>query len=75
MALHLFPENVRHDAMQDQEDQLPLKATKEKGEQFFEIAVEKTLEYLQGMIKGENREIRSHLMSWQLDPKVETDEK
>ena len=68
MALHLFPENVRLDAMQDQEDQLPLKATAEKGEKFFEVAVEKSREYLQGMIDGGNREIRPHLMSWQLDP-------
>lgn len=74
MALYLFPDNVRHDAMQDQEDQLPLKATKEKGEMFFELAVQKTADYLQGMINGGNREIRPHLMSWQLDPKVESDD-
>jgi creatinine amidohydrolase len=73
MALHLFPENVRHDAMQDQEDQLPLKASAEKGEQFFELAVQKTAAYLQAMIAGGNREIRPHLMSWQLDPKVARD--
>ncbi len=74
MALHLFPENVRHDAMQDQEDQLPLKATREKGEQFFELAVQRTLDYLQGMMDGSNRGIRPHLMSWQLDPKVGADD-
>ena len=71
IALHLFPENVRHDVMNDQEDQLPLKATEEKGRQFFEFAVEKTVDFLQGMINGSHREIRPHMMSWQLDPKVD----
>lgn len=70
MALHLFPENVRLDAMQDQEDQLPLKADAEKGRQLFEVAVRNMTEYMQGMIDGGNREIRSHMMSWQLDPKA-----
>ena len=41
---------------------------------FFELAVQKTADYLQGMINGGNREIRPHLMSWQLDPKVESDD-
>ena len=68
IALHLFPENVRHDAMQDQEDRLPLKATAEKGAQLFEAAVLETTAYLQAMIDGQHREIRPHLMSWQLDP-------
>ena len=70
IALHLFPENVRQDAMQDQEDQLPLKASAEKGKQFFEVAVAKTVDYLQGMIDGGNREIRPHRMSRELDPKA-----
>jgi len=70
IALHLFPENVRQDALLDQEDQLPQQATAEKGRQLFEIAVVKTMEYLESMIAGGNREIRSHLMSWQLDPNV-----
>ncbi|MDP6446178.1 MAG: creatininase family protein [Pirellulaceae bacterium] len=73
IALHLFPENVRSDAMNDQEDALPLTATAEKGEQFFEVAVAKTVEYLEGMMAGGNREIRPHLMSHQLDPKVDRD--
>lgn len=68
LAMALFPENVREDAMQDQEDRLPLQASADKGKQLFEVAVEKSLEYLQGMIRGEHREIRPHLMSWQLDP-------
>ena len=69
MALHLFPDNVRRDVMHDQEDQLPLKADAEKGAKLFEVAVQKSLEYLEGMIAGGNDEIRPHLMSWQLDPK------
>ena len=73
IALHLFPENIRLDAMQKQEDQLPLKATREKGEQFFEFAVRKTVAYLQGMMEGKNREVRPHLFSSQLDPKVDAD--
>ena len=68
IALHLFPENVRLDAMQDQEDRLPLQATAEKGAQLFEAAVCASADYLQAMIDGEHREIRPHLMSWQLDP-------
>ena len=42
-------------------------ATVEKGRQLFEVAVEKTEEYLQGMIAGGNREIQPHLMWWQRD--------
>lgn len=73
IALHLFPENVRHEAMQDQEDRLPLEATAEKGEQLYELAVGKTVEFLQEMIEGGHREVRPHLMSYQLDPGVERD--
>jgi creatinine amidohydrolase/Fe(II)-dependent formamide hydrolase-like protein len=76
MALAMFPENVRRDAMNDQEDKLPLEANAEKGELLVQLAVAKTAEYLQGMIDGDNHEIRPHLMSWQLDPKAnETDVK
>ena len=70
IALHLFPENVRLEAMNEQEDRLPLKASAEKGEQLFEAAVRKTAEYLQGMLDGAHCEIRPHMMSWQLDPQV-----
>ncbi|MBT6486989.1 MAG: hypothetical protein HOK71_20260, partial [Planctomycetaceae bacterium] len=76
MALAMFPENVRRDAMNDQEDKLPLEANAEKGKLLVQLAVAKTAEYLQGMIDGGNDEIRPHLMSWQLDPKAnETDVK
>lgn len=57
IALALFPENVRHDAMQDQEDKRPLEATAEKGRQLAESAIQKTVEYIQEMIEGRHREI------------------
>lgn len=71
MALAMFPENVRREAMEDQEDKLPLEADAEKGRRLVELAVAKTVDYLQEMIDGKNREVRPHLMSWQLDPKVD----
>lgn len=57
IALALFPENVRHDAMQDQEVKLPLKGTAENGHKLAEFAVQKTAEFLQGMIEGKNRDM------------------
>lgn len=68
MALALFPDKVRRDAMHDQEDRLPLEATSEKGEQLAEFAVARTVEYLEGMIAGRHREVMQHLMSYQLNP-------
>ena len=70
IALALFPENVRLDVMRDQEDKLPLKATAEKGRQLAEAAVAKTVEFLEGMLEGRNREVQPQLMSAQLDPRV-----
>ena len=52
MALALFPESVRHDAMEDQEDRMSLEATAEKGERLVEITLRKVTEYLRGMIAG-----------------------
>jgi creatinine amidohydrolase len=69
IALALFPENVRHHAMRDQEEKLPLEATAEKGHQLATLAVDKTVEFVQGMLDGGNRDIRPHMMSHQLDPK------
>jgi creatinine amidohydrolase len=68
MALALFPEKVRLDALHDQEDKLPLEATAEKGERLAELAVARTVEYLDGMIAGEFRDVMEHQMSWQLNP-------
>lgn len=63
MALHLFPENVRQDAVQDQEDKGALKATTEKGRIFVEAAVSKTAEYLMEMIEGGHRDVQPHIYS------------
>lgn len=53
-ALAAFPENVRHDAMQDQEDAEPLAATAETGTRLIEAIVQATTEHLQHMIDGRN---------------------
>ncbi len=53
-ALAAFPENVRHDAMRDQEDKEPLEATAEVGEILIEAIIEGTGEFVQGMIDGTN---------------------
>ncbi|MDP6116248.1 MAG: creatininase family protein [Planctomycetota bacterium] len=67
MALHLFPENVRHDAIEDSEAKL---ATAEKGEKFAEFAVAKTVEYVEGMLSGRFTEMTQHVWSRDLDPRV-----
>ncbi|MDA0836248.1 MAG: creatininase family protein [Planctomycetota bacterium] len=67
MALHLFPENVRTDAIEDPEARL---ATAEKGQKFCEAAVAKTVEYIEGMLSGRFAEIKAHVMSKDLDPRV-----
>jgi creatinine amidohydrolase len=53
-ALAAFPENVRHDAMKDQEDKEPLLATAESGKILIEHIVTETTKYIQGMIDGTN---------------------
>lgn len=68
MALALFPEKVRHAAMLNQEEKLPLEATAEKGARLAELAVARTVEYLEGMLAGQHREEMQHQMSWQLNP-------
>jgi creatinine amidohydrolase len=70
MALALFPEKVRHDALQDQEDHLPREATAEKGVQLAELAVAKTVEYVEEMLAGQHQEIAQHVWSWQMNPLV-----
>lgn len=58
LALALFPESVRQDAMRDPENKEALKATAEQGKILAEAAISKTVEYLQGMIEGRNRDIQ-----------------
>jgi len=53
-ALAAFPENVRHDAMQDQADKEPLAATAEAGIVLIEAIVAEVSKHLQAMIDGKN---------------------
>lgn len=53
-ALAAFPENVRQDAMQDQEDQEPLEATAEAGAAMIESIVAGVARHVAGMIDGTN---------------------
>lgn len=53
-ALAAFPENVRQDAIGDQEDQEPLSATAEAGAIMIEAIVNGVADHLQKMIGGES---------------------
>lgn len=53
-ALAAFPENVRADAMQDQEDKEPLEATAEAGQIMIDAIVDGVAAHVQQMIDGEN---------------------
>ncbi len=53
-ALAAFPENVRHDAMQDQPDKEPLEATAEAGAALIEEIITRVSDHVAGMIKGDN---------------------
>ena len=53
-ALAVFPENVRQDAMEDQEDTEPLSATAENGAAIVETIVARVAAHVQAMIDGEN---------------------
>lgn len=52
IALARFPENVRHAAMQQQEDQTPILATAELGEMMLQRIVDRVQTYLSEMISG-----------------------
>lgn len=54
-ALHVFPENVRLDAVKDQEDTEPSVGTAEKGKLLAERAIEEVAKFVQGMIEGKIR--------------------
>ncbi|RMF90144.1 MAG: creatininase family protein [Nitrospinota bacterium] len=51
-ALYAFPENVRLDAVSDQEDGEPAYGTAEKGKLLAEKAIEEVTRFVQGMIDG-----------------------
>jgi creatinine amidohydrolase len=53
-ALAVFPENVRHDAMRDQEDKDPTHATAQKGQKLVAEAITRVAEFVQGMMEGKN---------------------
>ncbi len=55
LALALFPENVRKQAVADQSDQTPAVASADQGAQFVERIVERLASHLQAMIDGDNR--------------------
>ena len=54
-ALAAFPENVRHDAMADQEDKEPLEATAEAGQVMIDSIVDGVSQFVAGMIDGSNK--------------------
>ena len=70
MAMAICPENIRHAAMQDQEDKQPLAATEEQGQKLVDAAIRATKEFLTEMIAGQHQGVQSHLWSAELDPKV-----
>ncbi len=51
-ALAAFPENVRLEAMREQADQSPCKATAEAGQALIDSIVEHTTAFVRGMIDG-----------------------
>ena len=53
-ALAAFPENVREDAMIDQEDQTPREATAQAGTAMLDAIVEELVGFVSGMIAGTN---------------------
>jgi creatinine amidohydrolase len=53
-ALAVFPENVRHDAMQTQDDKEPLAATAETGTVLVEAIIDHVTQFVAGMIEGTN---------------------
>ncbi|MDH4266973.1 MAG: creatininase family protein [Deltaproteobacteria bacterium] len=55
LALALFPENIRYDAMHDQVEKDPLEATAETGRLFAQEAVRQVAAFVQGMMDGRIR--------------------
>ncbi|GBC97629.1 Creatinine amidohydrolase [bacterium HR17] len=52
IALHAFPDLVRHDAIADQDDPEPRLATSEQGRQLAEIVISKLVAFLSDMMDG-----------------------
>ncbi|QDT93884.1 creatininase family protein [Gimesia algae] len=53
-AMAAFPENVRQDAMQEQDDKEPLEATATAGQNMIDEIVKQVAKYVAGMIDGSN---------------------
>lgn len=70
MAMVICPENIRHDAMHDQEDKQPLDATAEQGQLLVDAAIRSVKQFIEEMLQGEHQEVQAHLWSAQLDPGV-----
>ena len=49
-----FPENVRLEAMQEQDDKEPLEATAVAGQNMIDEIVKQVAKYVAGMIDGSN---------------------
>lgn len=56
-ALAAFPENVRPDAMADQEDKEPLAATAKAGQVMIDSIVDRVSQFVAGMIDGTNKAV------------------
>ena len=70
MALAVCPQNVRVEAMHDQEDREPLAANAEQGQKLVDAAVNATSRYVEELMAGQRRDVQDHLFSDQLDPNV-----
>jgi len=55
-ALALWPENVRRDAMQDQDDQQPTEATAEAGHALIDESVRQVATYVGGIVGGKSKD-------------------
>ncbi|NKB68160.1 MAG: creatininase family protein [Candidatus Latescibacteria bacterium] len=67
LAMALMPEAIRRDAMADQEDQEPLRATVEQGEIMLEAAIAESSRYVEEMIGGQHRDMQPGILSRDLD--------
>ena len=55
-ALALFPDSVRHGAMQEQEDKEPLEAPAEAGQALVDEAIRQVTAYVEGMSGGQRQD-------------------
>ena len=65
-ALAVFPESVRQDAMQEQEDKKALDGTAEQGRILVEAAVARTAAFVEEMLAGQHRGVEPSLFSGEM---------